>query len=148
MLYLFALECEKKLNPRARSFFVLGCGESQQTFDSQLMWPTGKWPINVLCNQCFQLSEHLEQDIQTLPAGNKGLVKPPPMRIWSIEVQCGQENCGTLTKIYFQAGIGTVKDGILLKIQGHHIPCRTCGQPIELTFQSCKNVGVAAEICT
>jgi len=147
-MYAFVLECEKDRNPQAPSYFFLGCSESQQTFDCQLKWPKDKWPVAVLCNQCFQLSEHSKQNVQTLPVDNKGLVKPLPMSIWSIEVQCGQESCGTLTEIHFQAGSGTVEDGILLKIRGYRIHCRTCAQPIELTLQSYKNIGVVAEVCT
>jgi hypothetical protein len=143
--YKFVLSCDKQ-TPLA--YFVLGYSESQQTFDNQLMWPKENWPLTVLCNQCFQLSDYLERDVQTLFLDNKVQGKPRPMRIWSIEVQCGQESCGTLTKIHYQAESELLKEQILLEIDGRPIDthCRKCGQATVPKLRSDMNVNIVAEI--
>src|ERR1700687_350965 len=139
--YAFVLECREDPNPQARSYFVLGYSESQQAFDSQRMWPRGNWPLTVLCNQCFRLSEYSEQDIQTIPVDSKAQGKPRSTKIWRIAVLCARENCGFLKGICFQAGIGSVKDTILLEICGKQVRmfCQKCGQ-------SCMSVTLAAEV--
>jgi len=142
------LECEIDRNPQAPAFFVVGYATSRQEFENQPQWPTGKWPLTVLCNACFRPSKYSLQHIRTRELDTKAQHQHPPKRIWCIEVQCVQESCGTLTKIYFQAGIGSTKSTIQLEISGRQvrIPCQTCRQDIELTFQSCENAGVVVEV--
>jgi len=146
--FALVLGCKKNANPA--SLFFLHSFESPQTFDNQLMWPKENWPLAVLCNQCFEPSEYSEQDIGMEVFDSTVQGPLPPMRIWSIEVQCDRESCGFLTKIHFQAGIGSVKENILLKFveKQARIPCQKCRQSISLSFQSCKNVNCVAEVCT
>lgn len=146
--YKIVLECEKNRNPQAPAYFVLGYSESPQISGSQPMWPTGRWPLTVLCNQCFHLFECSETDIRTVAFDNKVQEKPLSMKIWCIKVQCGLESCGPPAKVYFQSGIGAVKEAIELQIFGEqiHVPCQKCGQQTPLTSQSCKNICVVCEM--
>ena len=108
-----ALECKVAWNPQTRSYFVLGYSEHPETFDSQLMWPKEIWPLAILCNQCFRLSEYSEQDIRKLPLDN-GHLHRLPKKIWNITVQCDRENCGFRAEIYLQTDISEVKDRMML----------------------------------
>lgn len=145
MKFVLALECERNQNLQARSFFFLRYAESQQTTHSQQVSPTGKWPLVVLCNECFQPSDHSEGSIRTVPVDSMAPSQLPPIRTWSIKAQFGQESCGVQTEMLFQAGIGSEKEHVLLKVNGHKISCPKCRRSIELNFQSCKNVDVLAE---
>src|SRR3979490_1723971 len=111
--YVCALKCTKQ---SPTSYFVLGPIDSQTECADRLGWSKDRWPLTVLCDGCFHLSEYSERDIQKVSLDSTGQGKLPPKRIWSIEVQCGQGNCGPPTKIYFQAGIGSVRENALLDI--------------------------------
>lgn len=135
--YVCVLEC-KSQSPTQH--FVLGRVEPQGECIGQLGWSRDRWPLTVLCDGCFGLFEYSEQDIRKVSVDSMDQETLQPKRIWNIEVQCGQENCGFPIRMHFQAGIGSVREHVLLKIDGHKVPCPKCRRPIELTSQSCKNV--------
>jgi hypothetical protein len=137
--YAFVLEC--KDNPREIAL-VLGYAASQRTFDSQQMWPTEMWPLGVLCQVCLALFEYTEQDIQTVPVHSMDPATRQPTKTWCIEVLCGRESCGSLTKMHFQAGIGSLREHVLGKIRGTPISCRECGQTNRIEDRFCKSVRV------
>ncbi|MCU1239313.1 MAG: hypothetical protein JWO71_39 [Candidatus Acidoferrum typicum] len=104
--YGCVLEC-KKQSPT--SYFVLARAESQEECAGQLGWSTDRWPLTVLCDECFGLFEYSEQDIQKVSVDSMDQETLQPKRIWNIEVQCAQENGGFPIRMHFQAGIGSVR---------------------------------------
>jgi hypothetical protein len=137
--YVCVLEC-KKQSPT--SYFVLGHCASQVECADQLVWSKDRWPLAVLCDGCRQLFEYSEGDIRKVSVDSMDRETLLPKRIWYIEVQCAQESCGSLTKMHFQAGIGSLTEHVLGKIRGTPISCRECGQTNRIEDRFCKNVHV------
>jgi hypothetical protein len=62
--------------------------------------PTVSEPLLVLCNRCWKVSRYSKADFQEGRFPESAI--SAHNRIYLIQIECGAENCGALTKIYIR----------------------------------------------
>jgi hypothetical protein len=82
--------------PKTKIFLPQPVRQEQSRHHPQ--WPADNWSAFVLCPQCRQVSAYTKQDVRWEAAPTSG--QAPILEFVCVEISCGQENCGLLTRIF------------------------------------------------